>query len=69
MEGDVAMNEYSKKEALEEIKEVASFFPDIETLVVDNTGVVQGAVFHHIKIAERFSGQFLKTDWDDAVHS
>lgn len=45
MEENVEMNNSSKKEALQEIKEVASIFPNIKIMVVDNSGSVQGASF------------------------
>lgn len=45
MEENLAMNDSSKKEALQEIKEVASIFPNIKIMVVDNTGSIQGASF------------------------
>jgi PAS domain S-box-containing protein len=45
LEDNAEMNTVSKKEAIEEIKEIANTFHTIRTMVIDTTGEIQGASF------------------------
>ncbi len=45
MESNVEMNTASKRQAVEEIKEITSIFPDIRMMVLNGEGEIQGASF------------------------
>lgn len=47
MEENAAMNEYSQKEALEEIKSIAGKFPDTRIIILDSHGEIVETSFRH----------------------
>jgi two-component system, cell cycle sensor histidine kinase and response regulator CckA len=63
MEDNAEMNTASKKEAIEQIKEIANIFPDIRMIVLDAKGDIQGASFTN----SEYSTADLLASLDNAV--